>query len=389
MKTILFHVNSFLSGGIEKILLEVLNALDPNKYNIKLSIAYDFGDKEILKKDIPEYVEVHYLLDEPFFVSTHKKKKTGKLSLIEKLLVELIIPPFRKKAQKNKLKKILNGIDVVIDFDTTLSPFYKYFADKKTIAYCHFGLKNIWRNKLKLDKLVRRLSNFDHIVMLCEEMHKDAALLYPSLSSKLVTIYNAMDTERIKKLAKEEIVIPEDFIHNGFIVSVGRLQESQKDFTTLIYAYTDCVKNYDIQERLVIVGNGNEKEYLARLADKTGLKDRILFTSHQENPYKWIDKSIMFLFSSKYEGLPTVLIEAHILNKPIVATACPTGVIELLMNGEAGILVNVGDVKAMSEAIYKLLNDTILQQQFTEKAKELLPQFDIKYMIPKLEKLFD
>ena len=127
MKTLLFHVNSFLTGGIEKILLEILKGLDPDKYRILLSIAYHMGDKELLRHHIPDYVEVHYLLDHFLLTTPHKKKKTGKISLLEKAAAELILPPVSKVVKKKKLKKLLSQADVIIHFDTSLPPMYKLF----------------------------------------------------------------------------------------------------------------------------------------------------------------------------------------------------------------------------------------------------------------------
>lgn len=389
MKTLLFHVNSFLTGGIEKILLEILKGLNPDKYNILLSIAYNMEEKEILRAQIPHYVEVHYLLDHFLLTTPHKNKKTGKINFFEKTVSELILPPINKNVKKRKLKALLKRADVVIDFDTTLAPLYSLFADKNSIAYCHFGFDNIWKGqRRKLDKLAYRLGYYRHIVMLCEEMKQDAAKMYPALSSKLVTIYNALDLSDIHRKAEETISLPEDFIEHGYIISVGRLHESQKDFTTLVKAYADAVKRHRIRERLIIVGKGGALEDLEQLATELNVRERILFTGHQENPYKWMKRGRLFLFSSKYEGLPTVLIEAHALQLPIVATATPTGVKELLREGHCGALVPIGDMEKMSDALAFVLNNTTTQRAYQENRQKLLPQFSIEYMIPKLEELF-
>lgn len=389
MKTLLFHVNSFLTGGIEKILLEILKGLNPDKYNILLSIAYNMEEKELLRDQIPPYVEVHYLLDHFLLTTPHKNKKTGTINFFEKTVSELILPPINKNVKKRKLKTLLKRADVVIDFDTTLAPLHSLFADKNSIAYCHFGFDNIWKGqKRKMDKLAYRLGNYRHIVMLCEEMKQDAAKMYPELSSKLVKIYNALDIAAIQQKAADPVSLPEDFIRYGYIVSVGRLHEAQKDFTTLVKAYADAVKRHGIAERLIIVGEGGALEDLEKLAIGLNVRERIWFTGHQENPYKWMKQARLFLFSSKYEGLPTVLIEAHALNLPIVATNTPTGVKELVMNGNAGALVPIGDVEKMSDALATVLKDTAIQKLYQENGQKLLPQFSIEYMIPKLEELF-
>ena len=387
MKTILFHVNSFLAGGIEKVLIELLKSLDPAKYRIRLSIGYNFGDKEVLKPEIPDYVEVHYLLSHPLLVHSQKKKKTASISNAEKFLAELIFPLIRKSAQRKALRKLMNDTDVVIDFDTTLASFHKLFANKRSAAYCHFSFGHNWDgDKHKLDKLALRLSYYDKVVMLCDEMKEDTAKMYPALAPKLVKIYNAMDNTALQVKAREPI---DESLTQGrpYIVSVGRLHEYQKDFTTLVLAYIECVRTFHIEEDLIIVGYGSARKGLEQLAADAGMIGRIHFTGFQANPYNWMDKASMFLFSSKYEGLPTVIIEAMLLDKPVVATACPTGVRELLQGGKGGILTPVGDIGAMAKAIPKLLGNPALQAQFSQSRKDFLKQFDPAFMVSRVEEL--
>lgn len=389
MKTILFHVNSLLTGGIEKILIEILKGMDTSRYRIILSIGYDMGSQELLKNQIPSTVEVVYLLKHPLLVTPHKNKKTGKTNFLEKALAELFLPPIMKLVKRKKLKSILPAVDVVIDFDTTLAAMHPLFANKKSIAYCHFGFDNIWKgNKRKLDKLAFRLSQYDSVVMLCDEMKQDASSLYPILEKKLVRIYNALDAQSIQKQAQQNIQLPQELLQNGYIISVGRLHEAQKDFTTLLKAYAIAVKRFAIKERLVIVGQGGDSQKLKELSIELGIEHKVLFTGFDSNPYKWMLHAKLFLFSSKYEGLPTVLIEAHILGLPIVATATPTGVKEILMQGDAGTIVPIGDAEAMAEALAEVLQNKPLQVEYVRQAQHLVPLFDINYMIPQLEKLF-
>src|SRR5690606_38132486 len=136
-------------------------------------------------------------------------------------------------------------------------PLHSLFAGKNAIAYCHFGFDNIWKGeKRKLDKLAQRLSHYRHIVMLCDEMKEHAAALYPILSPKLTKLYNALDLTSIRQKAEEELFLPEECVSQGYLISVGRLHEAQKDFTTLVKAYGDAVKRHHIREHLVIVGKG-------------------------------------------------------------------------------------------------------------------------------------
>lgn len=387
-KTLLFHVHTFLVGGIEKVLLELLHALDPAKYRIILSIAHKLDEKELWRDRIPAYVEVRYILDKPILNYVKKKKKTefvGIYSKVLKAVSEITLPYFIKRIHRTKLRAWAQEADVIIDFDMTLSGYTDALGSTRKVAYCHFSLARVWRQRYKVARLVKRLENYDRIVMLCDEMQEEAATLYPTLASKLVRVYNALDLDRVRTLSKETLGAFEYLRENGFFVSIGRLQASQKDFATVIRAYADAVRKTGLKQWLVIVGQGSAQSELQELADREGVGERLIFTGYQENPFKWMACADLFLFASLYEGLPTVLIEALALKKAIIATACPTGVREILMQGKAGSLVPVGDWQAMSLEIAALLNDEPRRDLYAANATSFLSQFDIKYVMQEFE----
>jgi glycosyltransferase involved in cell wall biosynthesis len=388
MKTILFHMNHLQGGGIEKVLIELLWGLDPSKYRIRLSIGHKLDELEVLRGQVPPYVEVTYILDSPLLTNTKKKKILKKISFPEKLFEDIILPLFKKRIHTKKLKQLIKDTDIVIDFDMTLAAYAKLLRDKKKVAYCHFSFIHYWGgDKRKLDKHANRLRKYDTVVMLCDEMRDNAVQLYPFLKENTIRIYNALNFDRIKAMAQEPINEHQYLPDAGYFISVGRLAESQKDFTMLLKGYANCVKKYGIKEHLVIIGAGPSRPVLEALAIEEGIENQVLFTGYQANPYKWIAKSKLFLFCSKFEGLPTVLIEALSLSRPVVATATPTGAEEILMQGKAGILIKPGDVTALSESIFLLLNNAGLQASFRENAQDILRQFEIKYMVREFERL--
>ncbi|MFP3802451.1 glycosyltransferase, partial [Paraburkholderia sp. SIMBA_027] len=90
--------------------------------------------------------------------------------------------------------------------------------------------------------------------------------------------------------------------------SVARLDEIQKDHRTLLRAYADLVQRRAIAEHLVIVGNGAYREELEDLAAKLGLQGRVHFVGHRDNPHPIVARASLLVLSSKYEGLPMVLL---------------------------------------------------------------------------------
>ena len=109
----------------------------------------------------------------------------------------------------------------------------------------------------------------------------------------------------------------------------------------------------------------------------------------QKNPFIWIKRAQCFVLSSKHEGLPSVLIEAMILNIPVVATDCPDGPNEILLDGRAGVLVEASNVEAISVAINRVLSDINYANNLKLVAKQNLNRFNIKDNIHRLYQIFN
>lgn len=389
MKVLHFHISSLLAGSIEKALIKLLCGLDPARYTIRLSVTHSLGELETLKKEIPSYVSVHYILTEQLS-ATKKKKVTNTISLPGRLYEELVLPFLKKSMHVVKLKELVSDSDVIIDFDMTLTPYTYLLRNNKKVAYCHTSLGNYWDgNTRKLNKLANRLKNYDKVVVPCEEMKLTATELFPALKSSMQHIYNALDNDRIQTMATESLGAYDYLLQDGYFVSVGRLAENQKDFTMLIKGFAACVKKYGIKEHLAIVGEGYSRLALEELAIDEGVGELVAFPGYQANPYKWMRNSELFLFCSKYEGVPAVLAEALALSCPIVATATPTGVQELLMYGKCGMLVKPGDVAGFGDAIYTLLKDKAQQETYRGNTKEILGRFEMKTMVREFEEMVE
>ena len=184
-------------------------------------------------------------------------------------------------------------------------------------------------------------------------------------------IYNATPIEKIKSLAQQPIQHkwlkqPRDF-HT--LVSVGRL-EFQKGFDVLIRAFSMIPDNPKF--RLIIIGDGTLKPQLQNLISELNLNDYIEITGYLPNPYPYIKNSDLFVSASHYEGLGNTLIEAQVCQTPVVATDCPVGPNEILLNGNAGVLTPVNNPNALANAIHKTLtNPQTLAKINTEAQKNL------------------
>ena len=318
-----FYVESFLVGGIEKVLLQYLKNIDSINNEVTLIIGYKQDELEKLKSDIPNNVKVEYVLADDMYCDLKKKKAIGKLSKLEKLKMEGT-SWLRKIKIRSRLKELISSDDAIVDFDMTLSPFMKEFKNRK-VTFCHFSLKNYHRGiERRLKKLGNRLNDYDKVVVISDEMKKEAIEMFPFLENKLVRIYNSFNFDEIYRLADEEI---EKELEGKYLLAIGRLEETQKDFTTLIKAYSKI--SNEVEESLYIIGDGRHREQLENLVKELKIEERVKFLGFRTNPYPYLKRANLFVCSSKFEGLPTVIIEAMILKRMVIATDCPTGPSEL------------------------------------------------------------
>ncbi|MGB3545810.1 MAG: glycosyltransferase [Saprospiraceae bacterium] len=140
------------------------------------------------------------------------------------------------------------------------------------------------------------------------------------------------------------------------VLGVGRLSE-QKDFSTLIKAFAQVRQHK--AAHLMILGVGPERQSLIDLAASLGVEADVAFLGFVNNPHAYMKQSDVFVLSSKWEGLPNVLIEAMAVGTPVVSTNCPSGAAEILAEGQYGELVGIGDSQAMAAAILKVLNGDV------------------------------
>jgi len=189
----------------------------------------------------------------------------------------------------------------------------------------------------------------DEIVAVSSGVADDLSKITGLQRERIQVIYNPVATPDLFEKARESLEHP--WFAPGeppVILSVGRLTK-QKDYPTLIRAF-DLVHR-ERPTRLVILGEGEERPKLEALVRELGLDDDVTLPGFVDNPYAYMARSAVFVLSSAWEGLPTVLIEAMAVGTPVVSTDCPSGPAEILEGGKWGKLVPVGDVESLAEAI--------------------------------------
>lgn len=172
-------------------------------------------------------------------------------------------------------------------------------------------------------------------------------------AAKVEVIYNPVLTEATARAAKEPAE-HEFFERRGVpvVVGVGRLTR-QKNFANLLRAFAEL--RATTEASLIVLGEGEERPALERLAAELGVASDVSMPGFVANPHAFLARADLFVLSSDFEGLPTVLIEALAAGGKVVSTDCPSGPSEILDGGRYGALVPVGDSSALAQAMAQAL----------------------------------
>jgi glycosyltransferase involved in cell wall biosynthesis len=212
----------------------------------------------------------------------------------------------------------------------------------------------------------------DARVAVSEDAAADLASFLGMDEDEVTAIYNPTLTDEVFKRSEESIDHPwfEDDV--PVVLGAGRLT-GQKDFGTLIQAFHELLD--DRGARLLILGEGEDRSKLEDLVKRLDVRESVDLHGYVDNPYKFMRAADVFVLSSRYEGMPNVLVEAAALGTPLVATDCPSGPRELLDGRAAGELVPVGDSDSMAEAIRRQLSDPERARSDLDTIQDTLEQF--------------
>ncbi len=336
-RTIVFFTPQMLGGGAEKITNTIMKLLDKSLFDVHLITLSKEGPAFA---HVPNDVTVHILNSSKTMFSLLKLRKT-----IVKLKPDILFSSlFRGHIA---LTLALSGIKrkPYLIFRSPNSP--KLLINNNQISY-------IYRSFIEL---AYRKSN--KIIAQTPEMKDEIAFYHQIHPNKIELLINPIDQDDIdQKTLDCSTPFNSQYIN---IVAAGRL-DYQKGFDVLIKSFVDVVKQNPLY-RLFIIGDGavDEKTSLQTLVSTLGLSEYITFLGYKTNPYPYYKYANAYVLSSRWEGLPNVVLEALYLQTPVIATRCIPFLSELIHEGENGFLVNVEDSDDLS---YNLLNLDKIQEKF-------------------------
>lgn len=378
MKKVLFAINSMSVGGIQKSLVELLNAIN-DKYDITLYCVKPDG--ECLKL-LPESVKIIYgnrfaKISEQ---NLSEAKRSGIVSYVFRFVLSTLTKVFGKRFPAFLLTKLIGKIpgeyDAAISFSQPIHD--KQFATltneivlnccnaKRKITFVHCDFIKYGGNT----KYNRSLYNrFDAIAAVSDSVGHRFLEANPLLKDKVFTVYNCVDCDRIITLANND---PIEY-NKKTIVTVARLSEEKGIIRCLPVVSKLVNEGLDLEWH--IVGGGPLESKLCDEINRLGLSDRVILHGEQINPYRFMKNADCFLLPSFHEAAPMVFFESAVLDLPVLTTDTLSAY-ELVENMGTGVVC-----KNDEESIYSMLHSFLCSNSpfsnITKPDKQLtLSQFE-------------
>ena len=232
----------------------------------------------------------------------------------------------------------------------------------------------------------------DRVIAVSEGIRDDLVAHYGVAATRVVTIHNPVDAERIRRAA---LTTPSVDLPHDFIVAVGRLVPN-KNFSMLLRAYAAA----NVGSALVILGEGAERSRLEALASELGVSDKVHLPGFAANPHAILARAQFYVSPSNAEGFPNAMIEAMCIGLPVVSTDCESGPSEILQGGAGspkvteltkakfGILVPPDNERAMSAAL-QTMSEPRNHEYFAALARKRAHDFSLDRSLTEYRAVID
>lgn len=319
MKTkIRFLISTLNGGGAEKVLVDLLNLLDADRYEISL-VTITGG---VHAARLAGHVRHRCLVRTPF---SRLNKLLGKI--IMKLSPALFAGFFLRGEQDIEVA-YLEGLPTRF-----LAAKKCKNAKKLAFVHCDLSAKNLIAPFYgNVAQCLAEYRSFSRVCFVSQDALHGFETAVGSLNNGCV-IHNINDYDRVRKLAQEK-TDDQYRCHGLKLIAVGRLTEP-KAYDRLLRVIGELEHHYDLE--LWIVGEGDERPMLEEMTQQKHIRS-VRLLGYRENPYCLMRKADLFVCSSIYEGYSTVVTEALALGLPVLTTDC-AGMAELLDGGKYGKIV--------------------------------------------------
>ena len=343
MINILFFIESLSGGGAEKVLRNLVNAMDQTKFCITVQTLY--------LEDAGKYLApgIHYKHCYP------AKNHINELLMRAEAAAGLTYPLHIKDDYDIEVAYLECGSTKIMASSIN--------AKALKLAWVHSDLQN-WANPDDFAATTKKYyAHYDFAVCVSENVRKSFEKLYGD-TVPAVTVYNTIDDSEILKKSAE--TLPLDVSKRKLtIAAVGRLS-APKHFIRALTAHKHMLED-GLDHDLWIIGGGEERSLLEEYIQENHLEASAKLLGFRENPYNLMHAADLLVCSSIFEGFSTFVTEGLILGKPIVTTNV-SGMHELLGDSEYG-LITENDDEAFYAGVKRMLTEPRLLEHYAERAK--------------------
>ena len=361
MIKLLFYIETLSAGGAEKVLRNLVNAMDQSQFDITVQTTWREAHEQYLVPGI------HYR-----YCFAKKNVLTNLLYRAEAAL-GLLYPLHIRGAYDIEAAYLECAPTKIMAGSTN--------RKAKKLAWVHCDLQKAMADPAGFAAKTRGwYEKYDKIVCVSENVRTSFEELFGT-DMETVTVYNTVDHEEIQK--KAMAVQPEK--RKFTVAIVGRLTP-QKKIMRLLQAHNRLMQegfDYD----LWIIGEGEERQMLQTFIAEHHLEDSAKLLGFHENPYPFLQAADLLVCSSVYEGFSTFITEGLILGRPIVTTDC-SGMRELLGDSEYG-LITENDDEAFYEGMKRMLSDDALRAHYTVQAERRGRDFRRERLVLETEAYFE
>lgn len=363
MIKILFFIENLSGGGAEKVLLNLVNAMDKSKFDITVQTL--FPDKAA--KHLDSAVRYKFCYKNASKIGDLRMRAEAEIGLTYRLHIK-------------------DDYDIEVAYlECGATKIMSASTNKKAtkLAWVHCDLSKKASNvSAFVNETAKYYKKFDKIVCVSDDARNSFIEMYGN-SPETVTIYNCYNDMEIKEKAElpieTEISLP-----RPLFLAVGRLTE-QKRFDRLLKVQ-NRLKYEGIDFSLLILGEGDQRGELERYISKNELAGRTKLLGFCENPYPYMKYADLLVCSSRYEGYSTFAVEGLILGKPMITTKCG-GMKELLHDGKYGMITENSE-EGLYQGIKRILTEKDVFESL-QKSVQCNNMFSLENSVEKTENFFE
>jgi glycosyltransferase involved in cell wall biosynthesis len=362
-KKILLVVGNNLMHGTERYAIDLARYLDPGLFEVTVATPEKGSLSELLQKyGIREFV----YNNGKFNYFTFR----GAVNLARHIL-------------KKRYDVIHSNFSIVPNMIGRILGVKLNIEIKHGILIPYETLNNLTRKQ----KFHEKMKEFfvDKFIAISEN-DKDKMIHYFGIdSSKIEVIYNGLDTEKVIQYRKSPDIKKESEKKSILIGTIGRFSY-QKAQNVLIEAFEKVMDRCQ-NLKLIIIGAGENEKEMNDIVKNRNLSDRVTIEKYKEEIYDYIRKFDIFVLTSRFEGVPYVLLESMLIGTPIVSTRVG-GIDNVLRDNYSAFLVDRENAGQVSEAINKLVKDPTLRVKLAANALSEVEKYDVRIMAENVKKLY-